>query len=160
MPLHRTRKNRGPVWLICECFKDRDICGILHAPTLHRISPKYPKWTVGTLTLCSGSSESGYLTKALAVYHSSMLDNRQCRVGSLDTAKTGRTHLQCGGNQFLSTNQNPLTHAVTLRKHSGGRRVYEKVGRDLMIDVMRCAVSKKTPYQAPAEVEFVRKSLN
>jgi len=38
--------------------------------------------------------------------------------------------------------------------------VHEKIGRSLVIDVMRCAVSKQASYQAPAEVELVCKILD
>ena len=38
--------------------------------------------------------------------------------------------------------------------------MHKKIGRSLVIDVMRCAMSKQTFYQILMEVELVRKILN
>lgn len=54
-------------------------------------------------------------------------------------------YLQCGGNELLSTDENPLTHPIIISKHSGGRSMNEKVLRILVINVMRCAMSEETP---------------
>jgi hypothetical protein len=82
------------------------------------------------------------------------------RLGLLDTLGSRRTHLQCRGNQFLGTDQNPLAHTVVLREHSGCRRVHEEIIGCLTINVMCCAVSQQAPDEAITEIKLVGKILN
>ena len=80
--------------------------------------------------------------------------------GPPENWESGCVYLQCGGNQLPGPNQYQFSHAVFLREHSGSCHVHKNVGRQLIVDLIRCAVNRKTSDQALPQVELIGKTLD